>query len=129
MSKIKLHFSLKTQDEEIQFDTIGLLDNKQLLFHDDSGFKHKLIINNHRIVYQKSGESMLHLILQENHTHQGFYEVMNHRLSFDILTDKLDINNNNIYISYRLITDSELAHKAQLSIEYSMLEEDKHGRN
>lgn len=129
MSKIKVHFNLKTEDELQDFITQGIKTKDMLLFHDDLGFKHKLIIKSNQVQYHKTGETNLSLIFDENHRQQGSYEIMNHTLSFDVLTDKLDINKENIYIQYRLFTDNDLAHSAKLSIDYSMLEEDKHGRN
>lgn len=129
MSKIKVNFNLKTEDEHQAFIAQGIKTDDTLFFHDDLGFKHKLLIQSDAIEYHKKGETNLMLTFQENHRHKGSYQVMNHTLTFDVLTDKLDIKEDSIYIQYRLLINSELAHRANLSIEYSMLEEDKHGRN
>jgi hypothetical protein len=129
MSKIKLSFSLETQDEHQMFDTLGVMINDKLFFHDDLGFKHTLIFKSNRVEYEKSGETSLSLLFEEKHTHPGTFQVMNHTLSINVFTEKLVIKPQSIVIQYRLVEHNETLHDATLTIDYSMLEEDKHGRN
>lgn len=129
MAKIQVSFDLKTTESTQSFQTKGIKRDTHITFQDEEGFKHQIFLEENRLRYLKFGKGNLALTFEEGHLHKGTFETLNHVLNFDIQTDILHIEASHIVVHYKLLTDKEVVHTAQLELKFSMLEEVKHGRS
>ena len=129
MAKIQVSFDLQTSESNQNFETKGIRKDNQVTFHDEEGFKHQLMIENNRLRYFKYGKGNLVLIFEEGCTHVGSFETMSHVVNFDTYTELLQINEHTLLVHYKLLTDNEVVHTAQLKLKFAMLEEVNHGRS
>ena len=110
--KIKVKGYLKNLTETTKeiIDTTGIKKSNVISYIFDNT-KHKLIIENSKIILQRENEDFSHTIIFNNNTtniSEYYLKKYHTSLEFNIETTKLIINKNKINITYRIIESNEI---------------------
>lgn len=124
MENIKVSVNIRSKDSKQSFKTEGVYKNDRLIFTDPDGNKNFVIIKEQEVEYHKRGSiEMKYTFKKREHT-SGLYNYMGNQFNFDIITDRILLQQERIYIKYRLMQNNELVNDTVLEIKYCPKEEE-----
>lgn len=103
--KIKGFLNNLTEQQEEKIDTIGI-KKSNIISYINNNIKHKLIIEENKIILQRENEEFSHeIIFDENKTKKTEYYLkeLHHSLEFNIETKSINISDNKIDVTYKII--------------------------
>lgn len=117
--KIKIKGYLKniTENKEEKISAIAI-KNKDTITYIDNNIKHKIIINDNKIILNRDCDEYSHKIeFKPNKTYQSEYYLKELHTSINILikTLDMDIKNDKILITYQIV-DSNITYKYLLEM-------------
>ncbi len=124
MNKILIDFEMNSLDSKVKFTTLGEANDQKITFKDDELNAHKIIFNSGNVEYYKIGLMEMKFVFDLKNATIGTYLVDNNLFKFDILTSKLESNNNKLVIEYSLVQNNEIVNKSTLTILYSITQEE-----
>lgn len=104
MAKIRINLSLKSNEETISKDCLGLYQGNKITYLDDK-INVTLLLDDNRIKMNRNTEDyIIEMIFSLGATTQGVYIVKSHKIKMDLTvkTNILEINDNKICIEYEL---------------------------
>lgn len=110
MSKINVKSKLYN-NEEIKFDCLikGIKNNGKLIFKEENVMVNLEILIDEIIIQRKHEDYTLKIDFKESLTTPIIYDIKGiGNTTLNIKTNKLEINDNNIYIEYEIIESNEI---------------------
>lgn len=123
MEKVDIKLRITSLDSKLSVDSIGELKNNRLKFVDDEGNLNYIIKQSNILEYYKKGNVEMKYKFNLDEVTKGYYTIMNNKFEFDIVTNKLTIEDDYIYIKYDLYQSDELVNQTELSVDYQVKEE------
>ena len=118
MRNIDIEFLMTSLDSKASFITSGEFKENRLIFTDDEGNRHFVILQNDSIEYHKRGSMNMKYVFSLKHSTNGIYEIDGNKFLFVIKTKELKTKDNEIIIKYDLLLDNEIINKTTLLIKY-----------
>ncbi len=123
MRKIRVFFEIVSMDSKSKFDALGELKNKRLKFVDPEGDINYVICKEDTVEYYKKGNVDMKYIFNLDKVTKGYYGIHGNRFDFQIVTNILNIDEDEIYVKYDLYQGEDLVNKTELRISYQNEEE------
>jgi uncharacterized beta-barrel protein YwiB (DUF1934 family) len=123
MSAIHVQVSITSLDSNISFDVDGEYKNNRIIFDDLESNTHYIILSEHKIDYYKKGSVDMKYSFHLDQMTKGYYSVQNNKFEFDIVTNTILLQENQLDISYDLYQGSELVNKTDIHVKYQYKEE------
>lgn len=124
MENINVKVSIISKDSKQTFEETGVYKNDRIIFTDPDGNKNFIIIKKDEVEYHKRGTIEMKYIFSKFNRTEGIYNYMGNQFNFDIITDRLLLQEERIYIKYRLMQNNELVNDTVLDIKYYPKEEE-----
>lgn len=102
MSKVLIKSKL-TGDNVNTFEGMGIYNKNELVFF-ENGVKNKIKIFSNKIIIERESDYFLYLEFEQNKKTKG-YILTQVRADIDIFTSLLKINENSIYIEYKIFNN------------------------
>lgn len=118
MKKITVHFTMKSTDSNVSFQTNGEYKSSRLIFNDNEGNKNYIIMKENQIEYYKKGDMDMKFVFDPTKETKGLYQVMGRPFQFRIITKTLTQTQRLIYIQYDLYQNQDLINSHELEITY-----------
>jgi len=118
MRNINIDFLMTSLDSNASFNTTGELKKKRIIFNDNEGNRHFVILHNDSIEYYKRGSMNMKYVFSKKNNTSGTYEIDGNSFIFIIKTKELKIKDDEIAIKYELLLDDEIINKSTLLIKY-----------
>ncbi len=118
MRNIDIEFLMTSLDSKASFNTTGEIKENRIIFNDNEGNRHFIIMQNDSIEYHKRGSMNMKYVFSLEHSTNGIYEIDNNKFLFVIKTKELETKNNEIIIKYDLLLDDEIINESTLLIKY-----------
>lgn len=112
MRKITIDFSMTSLDSKASFKSNGELKENRVIFNDNEGNRHFIIMHGTSIEYHKRGSMNMKYTFSLDQTTSGTYKIENNEFCFDIQTLELVATMNQIFIKYHLLLDDEIINKS-----------------
>ena len=118
MRNIDIEFLMTSLDSKASFNTTGEFKVNRIIFTDDEGSKHFIIMQNDSVEYHKRGSMNMKYVFSLKHSTNGTYEIDGNKFLFVIKTKELKTEENEIIIKYDLLLDDEIVNQSTLLIKY-----------
>jgi uncharacterized beta-barrel protein YwiB (DUF1934 family) len=118
MRNIDIKFTMTSLDSKARFNTTGEFKENRIIFNDDEGNRHFIIMQSDSVEYHKRGSMNMKYVFSLKHSTNGTYEIDGNKFLFTIKTKELKTNNNEIIIKYDLLLDDEIINESTLLIKY-----------
>ncbi len=82
MRNIDIEFLMTSLDSKASFNTTGELKENRIIFNDDEGNRHFIIIHNDSVEYHKRGSMNMKYVFSLKHRTNGTYEIDNNKFLF-----------------------------------------------
>lgn len=123
MKEITISFRIESKDSRLSFEVNGEEKNKRIKFIDPDKNTNYIVFHKDGIEYYKKGSVDMKYKFTLHARTRGFYKVYGNEFLFDIVTDIIRIEENRIYIKYRLLQHDELVNDTVLELKYYPKEE------
>jgi uncharacterized beta-barrel protein YwiB (DUF1934 family) len=97
---------------------VGEERNNRIIFIDPDKNTNYIIFHENSIEYYKKGSVEMKYKFSLNQKTEGIYKVYGNQFNFKIVTDRLIVKDERIYIKYRLIQNEELVNDTVLELKY-----------
>lgn len=124
MYRLNISFRIESKDSNQSFKVVGELKNDRIIFVDPEENTNYIIFNDDSIEYFKKGSVDMRYEFSLNKRTKGIYKVYGNQFDFDIVTDRLTVKDERIYIKYRLIQNEELVNDTVLELKYNPIKEE-----
>ena len=107
--RIKGYLENITENTKEIIDVIGI-KNKETIKYLNNDTSYKIIINNHKITMIRENKNFIHkFIFEEEKEHETNYYIKeyNTELNINIITNNLNVSENKIEITYKIIDSNE----------------------
>ena len=118
MRNIDIDFLMTSLDSKASFNTRGELKENRIIFNDDEGNKHFIIIQKDSVEYHKRGSMNMRDVFSLKHSTGGTYEIDGNKFLFVIKTKELKTKDDEIMIKYDLLLGDDILNKSTLLIKY-----------
>ena len=122
MTKIKINLKLKSKEENLVKEIIGLKRGNKIHFVDD---KVKVTITFDDIVTMRRNSNEYEIVLrfQENAKLEGIYNLkkLNYNLPIDIKTNKMYIGSGQFKVDYEIISDEVKMDRFLFELNYEVI--------
>lgn len=119
MSELNITFRIESKDSKQSFEVVGEEKNNRIIFVDPEENTNYIIFHKASIEYYKRGSVDMKYKFTLHEKTKGIYKVYGNQFDFDIVTDKLIVRDERIYIKYRLIQNDELVNDTVLELKYN----------
>ncbi len=102
LAKIRINYELKTNDEKIKKEILGIKNNNIIVFKDNDYKVNLQILDNQVIMKRENDEVILEIHLGSVNKCICFLKQYKSNLELDIKLIKLEINDLNVYFKYEL---------------------------
>ena len=123
MRKVRVFFEIISIDSKSRFDVDGEIKNDRIKFQDPEGDLNYVICKENIVEYYKKGKVDMKYIFNLDAVTDGYYGIQGNRFDFQIVTNILQIDDDNIYIKYDLYQGEDLVNKTELRVRYQNKEE------
>ena len=123
MRKLRVFFEILSMDSKSKFDTDGEYKNNRIKFVDPDGDLNYVICKENLVEYYKKGNVDMKYIFHLDKVTKGYYGIQGSRFDFQIVTNILNIDEDEIYVKYDLYQGEDLVNKTELRIRYQNKEE------
>ncbi len=124
MSKLNISFRIESKDSKQSFTVVGEEKNNRIIFVDPDKNTNYIIFHKDSIEYYKKGSVDMKYKFTLNERTEGTYKVYGNQFNFNIVTDRLIVKDERIYIKYRLIQNDELVNDTVLELKYNPKKEE-----
>lgn len=124
MYRLDISFRIESKDSKQSYKVVGELKNDRIIFVDPEENTNYIIFNDDSIEYFKKGSVDMRYEFSLNKRTKGIYKVYGNQFDFDIVTDRLTVKDERIYIKYRLIQNDELVNDTVLELKYNPIKEE-----
>ena len=123
MSKIKINSTLKTTNEVIKKEFMGILIEDKIIYNDDAVNVTFSFKNNELIMKRSSKEYSIEFKFSKNNTTKCVYNVKSENIIvyLDIKTKRLIIEDNRVIVDYELYQQNELVESVVFEIIYEVV--------
>lgn len=118
MRNIDIEFLMTSLDSKASFNTTGEIRENRIIFNDNEGNRHFIIMHSDFIEYHKRGSMNMKYVFSLKNTTIGTYSVDNNKFEFVIKTKELINKDKEIMIKYDLLLDDEIINQSTLLIKY-----------
>ena len=103
MSKIRVKVSIKNDKIKDTYELNAILDNNRIKYKEDNGTTTIIDLDNKELI-RENNELRMNYIFKINELTEGYILIKeyNKKIIVNIKTNKLEIDNNNIYIEYEI---------------------------
>ena len=123
MRKLRVFFEIISMDSKTKFDTDGEYNNNRIKFVDPDGDLNYVICKENLVEYYKKGNVDMKYIFHLDKVTKGYYGIQGSRFDFQIVTNILNIDEDEIYVKYDLYQGEDLINKTELRVKYQNKEE------
>ena len=123
MKTVNIEFKITSEDNTVEFTTTGEHKNNRIKFVDKDNVLNYIVIKPNIIEYYKKGEIDMKYKFDLDQVTDGYYKMLNAEFRFKIVTNRLEIDDNYILVTYDLYQDEDLVNQATLSLVYETKEE------
>ena len=102
LAKIRINYDLKTNDETIKKEILGIKNNNVIVFKDDEYIVNIQVLDNKIIMKRENNEVILEIHLGIVNKCTYFLKQYKSNLELDIKLIELKINDLNVYFKYEL---------------------------
>ena len=124
MQQIVVDFEIISSTSTQAFQTNGTKDEHQLVFVDPENYIHELEIHDQIIVYNKTGDTILHLELDPTQVTTATYQINEQTLQFQVHTQDILISNGFIGVQYTLYQEDDKINETQFKLRFKTMKED-----
>ena len=118
MRNIDIEFLMTSLDSNASFNTTGEFKENRIIFNDNEGNRHFIIMQSDSVEYHKRGSMNMKYVFSLEHSTNGTYEIDSNKFLFVINTRELKTEDNEIIIKYALLLDDEIINESTLLIKY-----------
>ena len=123
MNELVVKIEIISLDSQVKFEAKGELKNGRIKFLDSDGDLNYIIKHKDTLEYYKKGNIDMKYKFNLDEVTKGYYTIMNNRFEFDIVTNEMILDDDNIYIKYDLYQNGELINQTELKVVYQAKEE------
>ena len=102
LTKIRINYDLKTKDESIKKEILGIKNDETIIFKDNDYTMHLQILDNQIILKRENNDALLEISLGNINKCEYYLKEYNQYLNLDVELINLKINNLEVYLKYKL---------------------------
>ena len=128
MKDIHVTCIVSAGEDVTHIDTLGEFKNNRIIFQDEDGESHYIVIQKDVVKYIKKGSVDMRYELRENLLTKGSYATLGNRFNFEIKTLSLIRNKGKIIIKYQLLQERQVVNEATIDVTYNEVKEDTNAK-